>query len=432
MRTTVDTGRNPSTARRPLLPLLALPFLALSVFACGDGSPTEPESGIDGLPRSLSVSEKLLVGAGNDFAFRFLDRLYDTAPDSNLFAAPLSASMALGMTLNGAEGNTLDEMRSTLGYRDLTLDQINQGYRDLTELLVGLDPEVELAIGNSIWYREGFPVRSDFLDRTRSFFGAEVQDLDFSDPGAAGVINGWVKDQTNGKIKEIVESPIDWATVMFLINAVYFKGSWTHRFPAEKTADAAFTAWDGSRGTLPLMQLADTLLYTQNDVYQAVDLPYGGRAYSMTVLLPREGHTVRDVITSLDAESWARMVGSMHAREGTVFLPRFKVEWEKVLNGTLKAMGMVDAFAPGVADFTGISNVAKTAGLFISKVKQKTYVDVNEEGTEASGVTSVEIRLTAASDHFTFRADRPFVFFIRERFSETILFAGVLLTPMGG
>ncbi len=414
---------------RPILLILGPLSLSLLAGACGDGSPTSPVDEIEGLPRSLSVSETQLVQAGNAFAFDLLGRLHDAAPDSNLFAAPLSASMALGMTLNGAAGTTFDQMRSTLGFGNLTLDQINVGYRDLMELLLELDPTVELAIGNSIWYREGFSVRTDFLDRTRTYFDAEARSLDFADPGTAGIINGWVKDQTRGKIAEIVENPVDWATVMFLINAVYFKGSWTHRFPKSETANAPFTAWDGSQGTLPLMQLEDTLLYAENELYQAVDLPYGGKAFSMTVLLPREGRTPREVVASLDPASWAQMVGSLQPREGTVYLPRFKLEWESVLNGTLQAMGMVDAFSPGSADFTGLSEQARELGLFISKVKQKTYVDVNEEGTEAAGVTSVEIRLTSMPDRFTFRADRPFVFVIRERFSQTILFAGVLVDP---
>ncbi len=420
--------RPPRPSRGPIARFPLALLAALAASACGDGSPTSPADEIEGLPRSLSVAEEMLVDAGNEFAFRLLDRIYHAAPDSNLFAAPLSASMALGMTLNGAGENTFDEMRTTLGFGNLTLEQVNQGYQDLTKLLLELDPTVELAIGNSIWYRQGFPARTDFLDRTRTYFDAEVRSLDFSDPGAAGVINGWVKNATKGKIEEIVENPIDRASVMFLINAVYFKGSWTQRFPKSKTASAPFTPWDGSTPTMiPLMELTDTLPFTQNDTYQAVDLPYGGKAFSMTVLLPREGKTLGDVVTSLNPGSWAQLVGSLQPREGTVHLPRFRLEWEKVLNRTLQAMGMVDAFAPGVADFTGISEQAMQMGLFVSEVKQKTYVDVNEEGTEAAGVTSVDIRLTSMPDRFTFRADRPFVFLIRERFTQTILFAGVLV-----
>ena len=416
-----------SVTLRVLFPLITLaPLLA---WACGDGSPLGPADEITGLPRALSPNEELLVSAGNDFAFRFLDEVYQAAPDSNLFLAPLSASMALGMTLNGAAGTTFDEMRSTLGFGSMSMNQINEGYRDLIDLLLALDSSVELGIGNSIWYREGFPVRADFLERTRDYFDAEVAELDFGDPGAAGIINSWVSGETQGKIQEIVQSPIDALTVMFLINAVYFKGSWTQRFDASKTATAPFYSRDGTTGTVSLMQVEEDLLYGETESYQAVDLPYGGKAFSMTVILPKEGHAVGDLVSSLSPAAWAQIVAGLHGRPGTVHLPRFRMEWGTVLNETLRAMGMVDAFDPSNADFSGMSDLARQMQLHISKVRQKTYVDVNEEGTEAAGVTSVEMAFKSVPTPFTLRADHPFLFVIRERFSETILFAGVLVEP---
>ncbi len=416
-----------SVTVRVLFPLITL--ASLLAWACGDGSPLGPADEITGLPRALSLNEELLVSAGNDFAFRFLDEVYQAAPDSNLFLAPLSASMALGMTLNGAAGTTFDEMRSTLGFGSMSMDQVNDGYRDLIDLLRALDRSVELGIGNSIWYREGFPVRADFLDRTRTYCDAEGAELDFDDPGDVGVINSWVSGETNGKIQEIVQSPIDPLTVMFLINAIYFKGSWTQRFDASKTATAPFYSGDGTTGTVPLMQVEEDLLYGETETYQAVDLPYGGKAFSMTVLLPKPGHAMEDLVSSLSLATWAQIVAGLHERPGTVHLPRFRIEWEGVLNETLQAMVMLDAFHPSDADFSGMSDLARQMRLYISKVKQKTYVDVNEEGTEAAGVTSVEIGFDSVTTPFTFRADRPFLFVIRERFSETILFAGVLVEP---
>lgn len=407
---------------------ILIALLCTSASACGDGSPTGPVPEITGLPRALSLAEELVVSAGNDFAFRFLDQVYQTVPDSNLFLAPLSASMALGMTMNGTAGSTFDEMRNTLGFGSVSLDQINQGYRDLIDLLLGLDRSVEMGIGNSIWYRSGYPVREDFLERTRSYFDAEVNALDFGSPGAADIMNAWVKNATKGKIEAIVDPPISPFTIMFLINAIYFKGDWTHRFPKGKTTQATFTGMDGAAGSVPLMELKDTLLYGETNDYQAVDLPYGGKAFSMTVLLPRAGLPMREFLASLDAAKWNQMVGSLTEKEGTVYLPRFRMEWERELNDDLKAMGMVVPFGGG-ADFTGLCHEALQRGIYISKVKQKTYVDVNEEGTEAAGVTSVELRDSAVPDHFVVRADRPFLFVIRERFSETILFAGVLVAP---
>jgi serpin B len=337
--------------------------------------------------------------------------------------------MALGMTTNGAAGNTLQEMQTALGFQGMSLDQINEGYRDLVDLLRTLDSAVELGMGNSIWYREEFPVKADFLQRTRDHFDAEVAELDFSDPGATGVINGWVSEATEGKIDEIVASPINPLTVMFLINAIYFKGSWTERFDAAKTATAPFHSIDGSLGTIPLMELESDFRYAETGTYQALDLPYGGKAFSMTVLLPKPGHSVEGLVSTLSPQVWTQIVGGLQTHPGTVQLPRFRMEWEGVLNGTLQAMGMTDAFNPALADFSGMSEVARQLGLHISRVKQKTYVDVNEEGTEAAGATSVEMTLTSVPASFIFRADRPFLFVIRERFSKTILFAGVLVEP---
>ncbi|MFC1659836.1 serpin family protein [Gemmatimonadota bacterium] len=402
---------------------------ALLASSCGDGSPTGPGGEIEGLPRELSLAEEMLVEAGNGFAFRFLDQVWSEAPDSNLFIAPLSASLALGMTMNGAAGNTFEQMRTTLGFGSMSLAEINQGYRDLIDLLRALDVRVEVGIGNSIWYRQGFPVRQDFIGRAEENFDAVIREMDFSAPGAAGIINDWVDDQTRGKIKEIVEAPVDPLTVMFLINAIYFKGDWTHRFDKDKTAPAPFYGVRQSGADIPLMELSDTLPYAEREEYQVVDLPYGGKAFSMTVLLPKAGHSMMEILDSLGPQEWSQLIGSLQRKEGTVYLPRFRMEWERILNKTLMAMGMPDAFTGGLADFTGLSDEALQRGLYISKVKQKTYVDVDEKGTEAAGVTSVEIRETSIPDRFSFRADRPFLFLIRERFSETILFVGILVEP---
>jgi serpin B len=407
----------PSRALRPWFPLLPVGLLASAVCwqGCGGDSPTGPAREITELPRSLSSSERFLIQAGNDFAFRFLAQVHKEAPAEGIFLSPLSASMALGMTLNGAAGGTFDEMRSLLGFGSLTLEQVNQGYRDLIDLLEGLDGRVELGVGNSIWYRRGLEVRADFLQRTQASFNAEVRSLDFSDPASVGIINGWVKRETRDKITEIIKAPID------------FNGRWTYRFERARTVEAPFHGGVGA--TVPLMEVKGSFLYAENDRFQVVDLPYGGQAFTMTVVLPREGHGVGEVAGSLDPASWAMLVEGLEEREGTVRLPRFRMEWEKVLNETLQALGMVRAFQPGVADFRGISSPGGgNPGLFVSLVKQKAWVDVNEEGTEAAAVTVVVIDRSSAGA-FDFRADRPFLFFIRERLSGTILFAGIFQGP---
>ena len=299
----------------------------------------------------------------------------------------------------------------------------------LMDLLLDLDRHVELEIGNSIWHHQGFSVRADFIQRAQTYFDAEVSGLNFADPGAAGIINAWVRGQTQGRIEEMVESPIDRGTVMFLINAIYFNGNWTVRFPKNQTRDAIWDprdlAWPPS---VKLMQVSDTFAYAETDTYQAVDLPYGGEAFSMTLILPLPAVSMTDLVAGLDAQNWAALAGGLTPSEGTVCLPRFRMEWEKVLNETLQAMGVKAPFNHYTADFSSLSD--EPEGLFISEVKQKTVLNVDEDGTEASGSTSVEIsRESATPGPFVFRADRPFLFLIRERFSETILFAGVLNEP---
>ena len=399
-------------------------LLLLAVAGCA-GPATDPSDvdEITRLPRALSAAEVELITANNRFAFDLLAQV--NRPNGNLLLSPLSASMALGMTMNGAMGDTWSQMRDVLGVGSLAEEEINAAYESLLGLLVGLDRAVETAIGNSVWTRQGFPVHSDFLDAVRQSFHAEAAELDFASPAASERINQWVKAVTRGRIEEIVPVRIPAAVVMYLINAISFKGPWTLRFDPADTRPEPFHLDDGSTRTVPLMTLRGDLSYQENSRLQAVDLPYGGRAFSMTVLLPQHGVSVDDLATTLGAEEWKGIAESFRETEMQLFLPRFRMVYERTLNDDLAALGMVDAFDHR-ADFTRLSPVD---GLVISEVKQKSWVDVNEEGTEAAAATVVAVRETSAS---VFRADRPFLFLIRERLSGTILFVGKLASPPGG
>ena len=387
--------------------------------------PTDPSNAnrITELPRALSASETEVIGASNRFAFGLLAQA--NRPNENLFLSPLSASMALGMTMNGAAGETWNQMRSVLGFGGLSEEEINAAYASLLELLVGLDPSVETAIGNSVWTRQGFPVHADFLAAVRESFGAEVAELDFASPTASGRINGWVRNATSGRIEDIVPAVIPADVVMYLINAIYFKAPWTFRFEPSDTRDAPFHLDDGSTRTVRLMSLRRDLPYLENDRFQAVDLPYGGAAFSMTVVLPQPGLSVDSLLASLDAATWRDMAGGFRERDIEVFLPRFRMAYERTLNDDLAALGMVDAFDHR-ADLSRLSPVG---GLWISSVRQKSWVEVSEEGTEAAAATVVTVVESAPPG---IRADRPFLFFIRERLSGTILFAGKVASPPAG
>jgi serine protease inhibitor len=405
-----------------LLPLAAAAACAEAPTSPGGGPPAE----IRELPRTLSAAESAVAAAGNRFAFDLLRQVTASAPDSNVFLSPLSASMALGMAMSGAEGETFLQMRNTLGFTGMGREELGAAYRGLIELLRGLDRAVEFEIGNSVWVRQGFGVETSFLDFVRTSFDAGARTLDFADPEAAGIINGWASERTRGRIPTIVEPPIDPLTVMFLINAIYFKGDWREKFEVGRTRSETFHGVAGE-GSVPLMRRDGNFRYRETATLQVVDLPYGGDAFSMTVVLPREGVELADVQRSMDPGSWDALVSGMAVSEGTVLLPRFRMEYRRDLNEDLQALGMTDAFDPGRADFTGMSGDALEQGLHVTRVLQKTFVSVDEEGTEAAAVTSVEMGVTSLPQRFTFRADRPFLFVIRERLSGTLLFAGVIV-----
>jgi len=406
--------------------LLALVGL---VAACHDpNAPSGAAPRITALPRALTNGEQAVIGASNAFGFGLLRELDRTRADSNIFMSPLSASMALGMTMNGAAGQTFDEMRAALAFGTRPAAEINASYRSLIDMLRALDPTVDFRIANSIWYRAGFPFEQTFLDESRQFFDARVSGLDFASSNAVPSINDWVRQSTNGKIDKIVDGPIPNDVVMYLINAIYFNGSWTTRFDRNQTRTEPFHTIGGTTAPIAMMRRTDTIRVAETADAQVVDLPYGGGAYTMTILLPKEGKSLRDVVATLTADVWQAAVTGATARSVELQMPKFTLRWEALLNDPLQALGMRQAFQGDVADFTRMSRDAGNR-LYISKVKQKAFVDVHEEGTEAAAVTSVEIRVTCACGPQVIRIDRPFVFAIRERLSGTVLFLGKIVRP---
>jgi serpin B len=269
----------------------------------------------------------------------------------------------------------------------------------------------------------------EFLDLNVQYFDAEVSALDFNSPSAANTINDWVYENTSGRIEEIVDSPIDPLTIMFLINAIYFKADWASQFDKDLTRDAPFFLEDGSQTTVEMMRHEDEVsinfYYDWDEHIQVIDLPYGGQAYSMTILLPEESDGIADLIEELTHDQWNGWIAALDSTSRYVSMPKFTLEYELTMNDVLSALGMSIAFDPNAADFT---NMYAPGGAYISKVKHKTYVDVDEEGTEAAAVTSVEIGLTSAGPQ-PIVIDRPFVFAIRENHSGTILFVGKMLDP---
>lgn len=406
-------------------PCLTAPAIVTLLAACGTRSitPSGDAPPLDALPRALTPLEQQLVTAGRDFSVALFRQASTAgARDSSVFLSPLSASVALGMTMNGAAGATFDAMRATLGLAAASQDEINRGYQSLTALLRGLDARTDIRLASAVWYRAGIPFDPTFLATTRTFFDAEVQGLDFRDATASlRAINGWVDQRTAGRITRIVEQ-IDPNEVMFLVNAIYFKGVWRTAFDPAETRDATFRPRGGGTQAMRLMHRQGTMRYLETPQFQMVDLPYGNGAFTMTVLLPAAGSDVDALVGSLSSSTWASW--TMQLREQTVdlSLPKFRLEYSRVLNDDLKALGMGIVFSSPPADFSRMSPLGRD--LYITYVKQKTYVDVSEEGTEAAGVTVGGVGITAAPAVPTMTVDRPFVFVIRERFSNTILFIG--------
>jgi serine protease inhibitor len=404
--------------------LLSALALTAALAACSPlTGPGGPPKQLTELPRDLTASEARVSRAANQFAFTLFKRLNAAQPNANVFVSPLSVSFSLGMAMNGAAGTTLDEMRSTLGFGAAELSEINEGYKGLLALESGLDRGTTFQIANSVWYRQTFPFHQSFIDGVKQTFDAEVRGAAF-DAGTVTQVNDWVSAKTNGKIPTIVDA-ISGDDVMFLINAIYFKGAWRDQFDKAKTVDATFHAAGGDQ-TVKMMNRSDEegkIRYARSSSMTVGELIYGNGAFVMTIVVPNTADDMTAFISALDSISWSRLLPPADERALQVSLPKLKLSYERELKDDLVALGMKTPFVPDGADFTNMSPLGKQ--LFIAFVKHKTFVDVNEEGTEAAAVTNTGIRVTSAPPCLC--VNRPFVFVIRERFSGTILFMGKIV-----
>ena len=396
-------------------------MMLLCLHGCSDGdSPADNIGDVLDLIGDPAFSS--VASANTRFGFNLLTDVQAREPGANIFISPLSISIALTMTYNGAVGETQHAMARVLEIEGLDLDTVNRSNAALRVSLENRGSEVQLAIANSIWGRLGVEFNPEFLNRNQEFFDAEITALDFSAPEAPETINGWVDTNTNGKIKDIVQR-IDPRTLIMLINAIYFKGSWQEEFDKSETRDGIFRLSDGSEKQVPMMRREGAYPYYRGETFEAASLPYGDGTVSMYIFLPERDSNLDEFLGELNAENWASWLSQFHeVRDNSMMiLPRFKLEYEVKLNDTLKALGMEIAFDGG-ADFTGMG-----PSLFISEVRHKTFVEVNEEGTEAAAVTVV-VGVESAPPSFI--VDRPFFFAIYDEGTKTILFMGIVVEPM--
>ncbi|HBK85694.1 MAG TPA: proteinase inhibitor I4 serpin [Firmicutes bacterium] len=371
-------------------------------------------------PPGKFIAQAAGIDSYNQFGFNLYQQLRG---QENILLSPVSIALALSMAYNGAAGGTQTAMAETLLVEGIDLEQLNQSNKLLIESLQNSDVTVEIA--NSLWLRQGVPVLPDFVEVNKTYYDAQVSELDFDDAGAVPTINKWVQDHTNDLIEKIIESPIDSATLAFLLNAVYFQGDWSQPFAAAQTRDDIFYAPTG-QVTVPFMNKTASFDYLEDKDLQAIRLPYGKGNMAMYIFLPTDLDVFHERLTQ---EQWAEWRLGFESARGELSLPKFKFEYEQSLNEALTALGMGIAFDDIKADFSKM--VEWGEDVFISEVKHKAFIEVDELGTEAAAVTSIEVQLTGRppAPSFTMKVDRPFFFMIHDQQTDAVLFMGSVYDP---
>ena len=410
---------------------ILLLIIAATILMASSCEGKESEIDLENLPKPKNIelrsSEIEMVKSDQSFAFNFFANVYaeESEDGGNSFmVSPLSLSMALAMTMNGAEGDTKSVIKEFLKQNEFSEDDINSYYKKLREALLSTDPSTKLSIANSIWTNKVVAIKNDFISRNREYFNSSVEAVDFGDVKTKDKINNWASVNTNGLIENVIESTnID--DLMYLLNAIYFKGIWISEFSKNKTEKKMFTHEDGSTVNVDMMNQTSKFKYKNDDLLQIVELPYGNGAFSMMVLLPQEDKKIGDVIDALNSSDyWVELESGLRVNEVELSLPKFKTEYSKKLNEVLKKMGMGLAFTDD-ADFSGMSDISAK----LSFVKQDTYIAVDEVGTEAAAVTTVGVVMTSMPiepQKVIFNANHPFVYLIKENSTGSILFIGTV------
>lgn len=406
--------------------ITALILTALTVSGCSIKQGTDVKSKYAIQAKELASANASISSANNKVAFKFLKETANSDKKENIVVSPLSLNTILALTQNGAEGSTKEEMLRALELTGLKDSEINEGYRDIIAHFNSVT-KVETKVGNSIWAAEGMKVRQEFVDIGRSFYEAEVKEVDFTKKKTVNVINDWVSKQTAGKIEKIIDS-FEQDTAMALINTVYFKGKWRSTFDEQATEKQKFTLSGGSTKDVDVMRKTLGAEYLKGNNFTAVRLPYEDIDYGMYVFLPDKGTDVDALIKDMNNDNWNKWMQEFANKQVSVKLSKFKIEYEKKLNDMLKSFGMKDAFDEKTANFSGISEDQQ---LFIDLVKQKAFIEVNEGGTEAAAATAVVIRTTSApaDKPIEFTVDRPFVYAIADKKTGFIMFIGKVENP---
>jgi serpin B len=407
--------------------ILLLAGVAVAAFtgSCSKNENSEP----DLTPKNITLTAMApqAIESSNEFGLELFTKVAESE-NKNLMLSPLSASTALTMLLNGCAGDTYTQLQGALKYpAGMTISDINEAYKSLVEQLLNADPKVKLALANAIFYRNGFVVKDPFLNVMNNDYKAYIKGLDFSAPSALTTINKWASDNTNGKIPEVLQE-ISAQAVMFIMNALYFNGDWSYQFDKSLTQERPFYPDGGSSVNVSTMNGEVGSKIVSGNGFKVIEMPYGRTDFTMIVIVP-DG-TLGTFYPSFTNESWNQITSNLDQMtefgKANVFMPKFKFSYEKYLNDQLQSMGMVDAFIPFQADLSSISD----ASIYVSFVKQNTFVEVDEEGTEAAAVTTIGIEVTSFPPQPTqFVIDKSFIFAIRERTTNTLMFIGQVVSP---
>jgi serpin B len=387
-----------------------------------DAHPCRP---LKTLEVSLSTTDRL-VAANTRFGFKLFSEIAKQDAGKNVFLSPFSVAMALAMTYNGACGKTQRAMADALELQGMSLQEINEANAALRAAMESIDPQVQLAVANSLWLKQGEMFKLEFIKRNRDFYAAEASNL----PDDPIVINAWVSAKTGGKIKDIIDH-IDPLTILILLNAIYFKGKWAVQFDKTITQNGTFTLSDGTHIKHPMMFQSGRYMYYRGKGFQAVSLPYSTGRVSMYIFLPEQDSSLTEFQKSLTGVHWDKWMSRFCETKGDIVLPRFQVRYEIKLNDALIALGMASAFSKDHADFRNMCPIPPTPNVYIALVKHKTFVEVNEDGTEAAAATAVVMKAlgTFQEERFHMIIDRPFFCAIRDNETGTLLFMGSIVDP---
>lgn len=406
--------------RKTLTLLLSIILTSLFLTACGSKT------------KDMDVSAATKITVTNEEVGFSLLKNAEADDDGNIFISPTSVLIAMLMVYNGTDGETKKEIEEALEISGLSEEEINEATKALLTALARNEEKLEITLANSLWLNDDFSFQNEFAKKMEDYFAAEIAEIDINDNASAKQINDWVKKETNNMIDEIVESPLPKDIVAYIINALYFNGTWQYEFDKSATYDDIFYTENGEE-KMPFMSLDKEFTYLETDDFQAVKLPYNEGEMNMQVFLPKEGISIDELSNKLDSKNWEKWQKDFSPEvEGSVRLPKFKLEYETLLNEPLKQLGIIQAFGDGEKAANLSRMVNESVRLQISEVKQKTAIEVDESGTEAAAVTSVGIEMTSApieDERFYMDINRPFLLAIYDEELDHALFLGIIKHP---